>query len=179
MTLVYTRGMLTLGQQLTGKNILSLRVGRPIGITSEVIINPNNLKIEGWHATDLGDKSKVILLSQDVREILKQGFVVNDHDALTPIDDLVRIKKILDYNFTLIGKNVVTTSKNKLGKVSDYAFEKNGFFVQKLYVSQSILKSFTGGGLVIDRTQIVEITHKKITVNDATVTEQAPMPVTA
>jgi sporulation protein YlmC with PRC-barrel domain len=171
--------MLTLGQQLIGKNILSLRVGRPIGVVNEPIINPNNLKIEGWHATDLDSKSRMVLLSQDIREILKQGFVVNDHDALTPTDDLVRLQTVLEYNFSLIGKNIVTTSKAKLGKVSDYAFEKNGFFIQKLYVSQSILKSFTGGGLVIDRTQIVEITHKKITVDEATVKDVATAPAAA
>lgn len=146
---------------------------------NDVIINPNNLKVEGWFATDLGNKKRVILLSQDVREILTQGFVVNDHDALTPRDELVRLNDLLKHEFTLIGKQVVTTSKQKLGKVGDYAFEKNAFFIQKLYVSQSIIKSFTGGSLVIDRTQIVEISHKRITVSDATIKEQAPMPATA
>lgn len=171
--------MLTFGQNLIGKNILSLRIGRPIGVAGEPIINPNNLKIEGWFAFDSGDKKQAVLLSQDVREILSQGFVVNDYDALTPKDELVRLKDLLKYEFTLIGKQVVTTSKQRLGKVGDYAFEKNGFFIQKLYVNQSILKSFTGGGLVIDRSQIVEITHKRITVDDVTVKEQAPMPATA
>lgn len=170
--------MLTLGQQLVGKQILSLRIGRPIGITQEPIIDPNNLKIEGWHALDASTKKPAILLSQDIRDIIEQGFVVNDHEALTQAEDLVRLKKIIDHKFLLPGKTVYSGRK-RLGKVSDYAFEKNGFFVQKLYVSQSIVKSFTGGSLVIDRTQITEITHKKIVVKEATVQDGAPMPVTA
>jgi hypothetical protein len=39
-------------------------------------------------------------------------------------------------------------------------------YVQKLYVGQSLLKSLTGGSLSIDRTQIVEITNRKIVIND-------------
>lgn len=171
--------MLTLGQQLSGRNIMSLRIGKPIGVTGEAIINPNNLKIEGWYATDLSDKSSVILLSLDVREILSQGFVVNDHEALSNPNELIRLKEVMEYKFMLIGMPVVTTGKKRLGKVSDFAFEKNGFFIQKLYVNQSILKSFSGGGLVIDRTQIVEITHKRITVKEATVEEPAIAPAAA
>lgn len=170
--------MLTLGQQIIGKQVLSLRIGRPIGIVGEPIINPNNLKIEGWHATDSSTKQNAILLSQDIREIIDQGFIVNDHEALSQTDDLIRLKQILDYRFTLINK-AVYSGRKRLGKVNDYAFERNGFFVQKLYVGQSIVKSFTGGNLVIDRTQIVEITNKKIAVKEATVQDTAPLPVTA
>lgn len=171
--------MLTLGQQLTGKNILSLRIGRPIGVVSTAIIDPNNLKIEGWHASDISSKNKVILLSQDVRDILPQGFVVNDHEALTPDHELIRLQKLLDKPFTLVGKPVITTNNKRLGKVSDYTFEKNAFFIQKLYVAQSLLKSLTGGSLIIDRSQIVEITHSRITVKEATAEDTAPLPVTA
>lgn len=171
--------MLTLGQQLLGKKIMSLRISRPIGIVTEVIVNPNNLKIEGWHATDLGDKKHVILLSQDVRDIIPQGFVVNDHEALTQSGELIRLKEILSYNFNLIDKTVVSDYKRRLGKVADYAFDKDTFIIQKLHVSQSILKSFTGGALMIDRSQIIEITNKRITVREATAEDTTPMPAIA
>lgn len=171
--------MLTLGQSLVEKNILSLRIGRPIGIAGEPIINPNNLKIEGWHALESDTKQTAILLSLDVRDILPQGFVVNDNEALTDPSELVRLKDLIANDFTVIGKSVTTTNRKRLGKVTDYTFEKNGFFIQKLYVSQSLLKSFTGGALMIDRSQIVEITNKKIVVKEATVQEAAPMPAVA
>lgn len=171
--------MLTLGQSLVGRNILSLRIGRPIGVAGEPIINPNNLKIEGWHSLESGTKQTAILLSLDVRDILPQGFVVNDNEALTDPSELVRLKDLIANDFTVIGKAVTTTSRKRLGKVTDYTFEKNGFFIQKLYVSQSLLKSFTGGALMIDRSQIVEITNRKIVVKEATVQEAAPMPAAA
>ncbi len=171
--------MLILGQHLIGKKIMSLRTGRPIGVTNEVIINPNNLKIEGWHATDLGDKKRAILLSQDVRDIIPQGFVVNDHDALTSPDELVRLRDILSYHFTLQDKSVVSDRRRRIGKVADYAFDKDIFMVQKLQVGQSIIKSFTGGALMIDRSQIVEINNKKIVVREATAEDTVPMPAVA
>lgn len=167
--------MLTLGQQLIHKPVLSLRTGAPIGEALEPIINPNNLKIEGWYVQDRFNKDKRILLSQDVREILTQGFVVNDHESLSEISELVRLQKTLDLAFVLEGKQVISDTKRKLGKVSDYAFERNGFFIQKIYIAQSMLKSFSGSSLTIDRTQIIEVTQKKIIVKEALVPSKASL----
>jgi sporulation protein YlmC with PRC-barrel domain len=72
----------------------------------------------------------------------------------------------LSLRFELIGKPVVTVSGQKVGKVSDYATETETMFVQKVYVAQSLLKSFTGGSLSIDRTQINEITPRRIVINE-------------
>jgi uncharacterized protein YrrD len=173
--------MLTLGQALLGKKILSLRTGGQLGELLEPIINPNNLKIEGWFINDRFHKRKSILLSKEIRDILPQGVVVNDHEALSEPAELVRLKKVLDVGFELIGKKVVTTSKSRLGKVNDYAFEKNAFFIQKLYIAKSILKSIGTTSNVVDRTQIVEITHSRIVVKDATVSlaEEAQAPAAA
>lgn len=158
-----------LGQQLLTKPMLSLQTGTPVGTVSSVIINPDNLKIEGWHAHDINRKIDGILLSQDIRDIIQQGFAVNDHEALSSPSELIRLKPILDLKFELIGKTVFTEDKKRLGKVTDYAFSKNDFFIQKLYVGQSIVKSFSGGSLIVDRQQIIEITHRKIIVSEATV----------
>lgn len=171
--------MITLGQQLIGKNIMSLRIGRPVGITTGVIINPNNLKIEGWYANEVDSKKRLILLSQEVRDIIPEGFVVNDHEALTSPEDLVRLKKVLDYKFELVGKPVVSNHRRKVGKVTDYALDRNSFVIQKLHVEQSIVKSFMGGALMVDRNQIIEINDKKIIIKEATAEDTSPMPAMA
>lgn len=151
---------------LTNKSVLSLRTGSPIATITTPIINPNNLKIEGFYCQDRRDKKQLILLYQDIRDMLPQGYVVNDHEVLSEAHDLVRLKQVLDLNFELIGKQVVTTSKEKVGKVNDYAADTETMFIQKIYVAQSIMKSFTGGSLSIDRTQINEITPRRIIIND-------------
>lgn len=130
------------------------------------IINPDNLKVEGFYCQDNIDKQLLVLLYQDIRDMLPQGYVVNDHDVLVEPHELVRLKRVLDLNFNLMGKPVVTVSKEKVGKVSDYATDTTTMYVQKIYVAQSIIKSLTGGSLSIDRSQVNEITPRRIIINE-------------
>jgi len=162
----YTGSMLQLSRGLLNKSVLSLRTGSPIATVTGAIINPNNLKIEGFYCQDRFDKKQLILLYQDIRDMLPQGYVVNDHDVLSEPNELVRLKDILALNFALIGKQVVTVGKQKVGKVDDYAAETETMYIQKIYVSQSIMKSFTGGSLSIDRSQINEITPRRVIINE-------------
>lgn len=166
--------MLQLSNTLVDKAILSLRTGGPIATIIGTVINPDNLKIEGFYCQDRFDKRQLILLSQDVRESLSQGLVVNDHDVLVDTEDLVRLKKVLELKYQLIGKQVETVSKQKIGKVSDFAVETETMYIQKIYVAQSIFKSFAGGSLSIDRNQVIETTPRKIVVSDLEAPARAP-----
>ena len=168
--------MLQLSNTLADKAILSLRTGGPIATVIGAIINPDNLKIEGFYCQDRFDKRQLILLSQDVRESLPQGLVVNDHDVLVDAEDLVRLKKVLDLKYELIGKQVETVSKQKIGKVSDYAIETETMYIQKIYVAQSIFKSFSGGSLSVDRNQVIETTPRKIVISDLEAMSRAAAP---
>jgi len=171
--------MLQLSATLLNKSVFSLRTGQPVAYVTGPIINPNNLKIEGFYCQDSINKKQLILLYQDIREVLKEGFVVNDHDTLSEPQELVRLKDVLALQFELSGKQVETVSKQKIGKVSDYAVETETMFIQKIYVSQSLLKSFTGGSLSIDRGQIQEITNKNIIINDLLDDTRMAAPATA
>jgi sporulation protein YlmC with PRC-barrel domain len=167
LTIRYTGYMLQLSGALLNKSVLSLRTGAPIATITAPIFNPNNLKIEGFYCVDRFDKKKeLVLLCQDIRDIMPKGYVVNDHEVLAEPDELVRLKDVLELNYELVGKQVVTISKHKVGKVSDYATDMESMFVQKIYVSQSILKSFTGGSLSVDRRQVNEITPRRIIINE-------------
>lgn len=145
---------------------MSLRTGGAIASIISPILNPDNLKIEGFYCEDRYDKKQLVLLFQDIREVLPQGYVVNDHDVLVEPDELIRLKDVLALDFELIGKQVVTVSKQKVGKVSDYAAETETMMIQKVYVAQSVFKSFTGGSLSVDRNQIQEITPRRIIISD-------------
>jgi uncharacterized protein YrrD len=160
--------MLQLSGMITNRPVLSLRTSTQVATAVAPIINPNNLKIEGFYCQDSLSRKQLILVSQDVRDIMSQGIVINDHDVLVEPEELVRLKDIMEINFQLLNKQVVTAGKTKLGKVSDYAIEVESMYIQKLYVSQSLFKSFAGGNLGIDRSQIVEINEKRVVVNDAT-----------
>jgi sporulation protein YlmC with PRC-barrel domain len=146
--------MLLLSETLLNQSILSLRTGSQIAQVFGFIINPDNFKVEGFYCHDRLSKQDLVLLYQDIRNIIGQGIIVNDHDVLSPPDILVRLQDILKINYLIIGKPVVTVSKVKVGKVKDFAIDSDTFYVQKIYVGQSIMKSFNSGQLSIDRSQI-------------------------
>lgn len=171
--------MLQLSGSLLKKPVLSLRTGEPVATVIAPIFNPSNLKIEGFYCEDSVNRQQLVLLYQDIRELSSEGYIVNDHDVLVDADDLVRLKDLLNLQFEIIGKKVYTINRNKVGKASDYAVETETMFVQKIYVSQSIIKSLAGGSLSVDRTQINEITKDKIIINDLLQDAKVPMPAAA
>lgn len=149
---------------------MSLRTGSQVATTFRALINPNNLKIEGFYCMDSVDKKRqLVLVNRDIREVLSAGIVVDDHSVLVEPEELVRYHKIMEIDFELIGKSVVTDQGKKLGRVNDYATEPESMIIKKLYVTQTLIKNLTGGNISVDRTQIVEITNRKIVVKEPTI----------
>jgi hypothetical protein len=173
--------MLMLSKSLLNRPVMSLRSGSQIAVATEPLINPHNLKIMGWWCKSAGGQTKV-LLAEDIRELIPNGLAVNDEDDLSLPEDLVRHKEVLEIAFQLLDKPV-RTKRHKLGKVSDYSYN-DGMFVQKLYVARPLRKVFTTDDtMIIDRTQILEVTDHYILVRDteihATADELAGAAVTA
>lgn len=159
--------MLMLSKSLVNRPVMSLRSGSQIALAVEPIINPHNLKILGWWCSAAGNR-RLVLLTDDVREIMPSGLAVNDEDDLSSPEDLVRHGEILNTNFELMDK-LVKTKRQKLGKVSDFSYN-DGMFVQKLYVARPLHKVFTTEDtMIIDRTQILEVTDHYILVRDTEV----------
>ncbi|MGA3150449.1 MAG: hypothetical protein ABSD10_02460 [Candidatus Saccharimonadales bacterium] len=159
--------MLRLSASLRNQPVLSLRSGDQITTAIEPIINPHNLKIVGWWCKAPAGK-ELVLLADNVREIMPNGLAVNDDADLSDRKDLVRHDDILKIRFQLLDK-LVKTKRQKLGKVSDFSYN-DGLFVQKLYVARSLAKVFSKDEtLLIDRTQILEVTDNYILVRDSDV----------
>lgn len=161
--------MLKLYESFQDTAILSLRIGGPVAEVLKPIINPNNLYIEGWRVRDNRSGEELILLSKDVREILPQGIAINDVEVLTPENELIRLKDVLKLNFSIEGLKVNSQSGKSYGKVSDFAFETSSLYIQKIYAAQSLVRNFAGGTLSIDRSQIIEITNRRIIIEDPTI----------
>lgn len=161
--------MLKLSSAVTNLTVFSLRTGHPIGTALRPLINPNNLKVEAWFATSSFDNGLLLLPAGEIREFGQQGIAVNDKDAITPAEDLVRLAPLIRLDYQLLGKKVYDQNKQFLGKVSDFATDLGSFYVQRLYVSPSMLKQLTRDQKVISRVQIIEINDKKIIVKDTSV----------
>ncbi len=169
MLVGYTKLMLLLSKSLYNRPVMSLRLGTPIAIAVEPIINPHNLKILGWWCKTRGGTKQQVLLAEDVREMLPQGLAINDDDALSHSDDLVRHNQILSIHFQLLNKTV-KTKRHKLGKIADFAYDSEAMLVQKLHVARPLTKLLVSEDtLIIDRNQIIEVSDHYILVRDADV----------
>jgi sporulation protein YlmC with PRC-barrel domain len=105
---------------------------------------------------------------EDVAEMRPIGILIHHNEQLMEPDDLVRLQSLLEKNYELVGKRVVTKSGKKLGTVSDYVVLSESWHVQKIHVQPSIVKMFAQGDLIIDRQQIISVSDSQVTVHDAT-----------
>jgi uncharacterized protein YrrD len=168
--------MLLLIETILNKPVLSLRTGGEVAQIFGYVVNPNNFKVEGFYCHDRLSKQDLILLYQDIRNIIGQGVVVNDHDVLSTPDILVRLQEVLKINYSLIGKPVETVTKVKVGKVKDFAIDSETFYIQKIYVGRNIIKSISSGQLSVDRSQIIEVTDNKIIIQELLNTAKVAVP---
>lgn len=106
---------------------------------------------------------------RDLRRLSPDAAVVDSSDELGDPDEIVRLAPLLSRPINLPGIEVLNESNLQLGKVHEYTINLEQMLVQKLYVRPPLLKRFLIDSMVIDRSQIIEITPKQITVRDASV----------
>jgi sporulation protein YlmC with PRC-barrel domain len=159
--------MLISASRLIGTNILSIQSSGVIGQISELIVNPDNLKVIAFRLSGpLINRNEDILDAKSVREYSKLGMVIDSSDELISSTDVVQIEKILKLNFSLTGLKVETKKGTKLGKTIDYTVTDDNFTVQQLIVKRPLVKAFIDPELTIPRTEIVEITDYKVVVKE-------------
>lgn len=160
--------MLVYASKLINTPILSLQAGTPIAYVSNVIIDPDNLKIIGFilGGPMMRHTDAKILDVQSVREYSKYGMVIDSIEELVAPGDVIKIEKALSYDFDLIGLRVETKKGHKLGKISDYTLTHEDFTVQQLIVQRPALKAFIDSDLVVPRSEITEVNDEKVIVKD-------------
>jgi uncharacterized protein YrrD len=157
--------MLLLGSRLISTPIMGLQTGTKLAQTAQPIIDPADLKIVAYIVEGplLTDHPSIIRMA-DVREFSDIGMIIDSNDEFIGVEDVVSINKLFDIGFTPLGMAVVDENKHKLGKVDDYSLDASSFIIQQINVKRGIVKSLTDTGLVIHRSQIVEINDNYIMV---------------
>lgn len=158
--------MLVYASKLIGTPILSVQSAGPIGAIADSIVDPNSLKILAFYISGPLVKNTNILDAKSIREYSKYGCVVDSIEDLAEKDDIIKVSKIIDLNFSLIGLKVETKKGTKLGKVIDFTITPDDFSVQQIVVKRPLVKSFLDPELIIPRAEIVEVTDYKIIVKD-------------
>lgn len=160
--------MLIDSSKLLNVPILSLRAGGAVAWTEALIIDPDSLKIAGFRlrGPEVSRTGENILDIRSVREYSSLGMVVDSEEEFVAKNDVIKLGKIIDLHFEMIGLKVETRKKSKLGKVSGFTVLDNDFSVQQIIVKRPVLKSFTDSELVISRKEIVSVDDYKIIVKD-------------
>ena len=157
--------MLILGSRLLNTPVMSLQTGGRLAATLKPVINPGNLHLYAYEVSGpLLTQSPSFLLTSDVREYGRLGMIIDSNDEIVGSDEIIQLDKLHALGFPLIGMNVVDEQKHKLGKVDDYTLDTDDFMIQQFNVRQGFLKSFNDTGLLIHRSQIVEINDAAIIV---------------
>ncbi len=154
---------------------MGLQTGTKLAQTAYPVIDPANLKIVAYIVEGplLLEKPSIIRIAE-VRELSDIGMIIDSSDDFVGIDDVVQINKLYGLGFKLIGMPVIDELNHKLGKVEDYSVEASSFVIQQLHVKRGLVKSLTDTGLLIHRSQIVEINDHSIIVRT---TAKKPEPI--
>lgn len=160
--------MLINTSRLINYPILSLHIGGRVATVTEVIIDPDSLKVIACRVEGplVGKEVGDILPMTSVREFSRLGMIIDSTDELVEADEIVRIRDVLALNFNLVGLKVETKKGTKLGKVTDSTISPDNWQIQQLIVQRPLIKSFIDPELTISRSQIIEVDDYKVTVKD-------------
>jgi uncharacterized protein YrrD len=157
--------MLVTIKALLGTSVKSLQTGGEVAKITMPLIDPRNLKLVALYVDGRTlTSSPAVLLPSDIREVGPLGVIIDDADKIIDPYEIVRLQEIIDLDFVLDNILVVDEKKRKIGRVEHYAFDPESYFVQQLYVKPTLGRSFKLAQIIINRSQILDINNKKITV---------------
>ena len=86
--------------------VLSLHVGGEVAKLGLPVIDPNDLKVIAYtvYGPTVGrDEIGDILMVRDIREAADKGMIINSTDVFVRQEDVVKLDKVMQIGFRLIG----------------------------------------------------------------------------
>lgn len=153
--------------------------GALVGLVEDLIINPENGELAGFIVREgFGKKSLKTLGAKDVLGISSDFYLIPNYETLGEMDEIVRLKNIMDKHIKITGNKVYTFSGAYLGRVFDYTVSLSQFMISRIYVGGKAFGAF-GKQHIISYPQIISIEKDRITVDDAFVKIKKPTLVQA
>jgi sporulation protein YlmC with PRC-barrel domain len=163
--------MYILASDIENLPVISLQTGETIARLHRPVIDMGRLEISAFRCEDMSSHESHILLPRDIRQFASDGLLIDNEDELSGEDDVVRMRPLMKQDFNPRGKTVVSDLGRRLGSVDNYSINLETKRIQKLYLKQPLLRSWMGTNLTIDRTQILDVTPKKIVVRDSVLSD--------
>ena len=161
------------------KQALQSGDGALVGLVESLIINPDSGELAGLIVREgFGKKNLKTLAAKDILGISSDFYLVPNYEALGDLDEIVRLKEILDRDFKVMGNQVYTASGTYLGKVFDYTIDLQHFMISRIYVRGNLFGPFSKQYIIAYK-QIISIEKDRITVDDAFTKVKSPTLVKA
>lgn len=153
----------------TGLNncpIFNIQSSRIVGFIKFPLVDPSSLKVVIFCVNAPHEKSPHYLLSNSAIINNQNVITIRREDDISEADELVRYKKLISDQPTLLRYTVITQSGRKIGRVEDYRFESQTCFITKLHIRVNPWQRLWLDNRIIDRVDIAEITDKKVIIRE-------------
>jgi len=154
--------------QISAREILGLPVfGRSdekrLGRVLDLVVLPENGKIVALFVS-AGFWGRARLVStRDILEIAENKIFIHSAREMVEVEEIVSAKKVIFDKIKILGSAVYTESGERVGSVSDFWFDHEGWFLTKIQVSPGFF-SFSPK-LLVGWRDIVEIKPGKIIIS--------------
>jgi len=142
-----------------------------VGVLSDALVHPDTGKIEGFFVAIRGffTTDHVFLSGLDIRS-WGLRISIRDRDVVTPADELVRLRPLLEDPRTLLGQRMRTESGMALGRCRDVQFDTRHLQVEWLFP-----KRFGRFHTAIPISDVLEVRPDAIIIRDSTKTIKEPV----
>lgn len=146
-----------------GMPLIEQSLEEEVGTIRNVLIQPDTGKIEGFfvRVPSFLSSQEAFVSVQDIQHWGRRVRIRN-MDALSSLDDHVRLKELAEDGRTMISQRIVTESGRVVGTCKDVQFDTNSFYVEWLFP-----KRFLRWLRPIPVTSIVLVRKDAIVVRDA------------
>ncbi len=156
--------------------VVSLQTGEAVAWIRRPVVDIATLQIVAFQCDAGNHKQPLILVAGDIRQLAGDCVIVDSEEELAEPDDIVRLRALIKTSYDPLNKAVVSDIGRKLGTVEDYNINLASSRIEKLYLKQPLLRAWFGPNLIIDRTQIIDVTPQHIIIRDTTVENPVVQP---
>lgn len=151
-------------RSLLGASVISAQTQKRLGAIKRGVVDPDTGKIIAFELKTVLKENWLALV--DIQEYEGNEVLIASEGRLAVIDDMPRLKKLLDSFCKVLEAKVFTESGRFLGRVSDVVFDEHSGEILKYYIARPFLFSPLKAYLVLDRREVLRVEKKGLIVKD-------------
>ena len=126
--------------KIIGLPIASIEEESKVGDVLQLVVDPQNGALLGFLVRSGGIFAQSKALSVvDIREWDPNGLVIGSINHIVPVDEIVRLKEIVDQKLVILGLKAQTESGKNLGVIENLLIDTDTLTVAKYYVKNVLL----------------------------------------